>query len=100
MNKGLMEEFTEEEVRNALFQMCPTKAPGPDGFSALFYQKCWHIVKDDVTEVVLRCLNNKILDSQLNATNIVLIPKVKDAMSLEQFRARLGLCNVIMKINI
>ncbi|CAM9001934.1 unnamed protein product [Rhodiola kirilowii] len=97
MNKGLMEEFTEEEVRNALFQMCPTKAPGPDGFSALFYQKCWHIVKDDVTEVVLRCLNNKILDSQLNATNIVLIPKVKDAMSLEQFRP-ISLCNVIMKI--
>ncbi|CAM8926233.1 unnamed protein product [Rhodiola kirilowii] len=97
MNRDLVEEFTEEEVRNALFQMCPTKAPGPDGFSALFYQKCWNIVKADVVEVVLRCLNSKILDRELNSTNIVLIPKVKDALSLEQFRP-ISLCNVIMKI--
>ncbi|KAL9679837.1 hypothetical protein QQ045_017708 [Rhodiola kirilowii] len=97
MNRGLLEEFTEEEVRNALFKMCPTKAPGPDGFSALFYQKCWNIVKDDVVEVVLRCLNNKILDREMNATNIVLVPKVKNATGLEQFRP-ISLCNVIMKI--
>uniref|UniRef100_A0A5B7C6K9 Reverse transcriptase zinc-binding domain-containing protein n=1 Tax=Davidia involucrata TaxID=16924 RepID=A0A5B7C6K9_DAVIN len=36
MNKDLMQEFRAEEVRTALFQMHPTKAPGPDeAFSAL-----------------------------------------------------------------
>ena len=29
--------FTENEVKIALFQMCPTKSPGPDGFPAHFF---------------------------------------------------------------
>ena len=31
-------KFTTEEVKVALFQMGPTKAPRPDGMNALFYQ--------------------------------------------------------------
>jgi hypothetical protein len=32
-------EFTEKEISDALFQMGPLKAPGPDGFPARFYQR-------------------------------------------------------------
>ena len=39
MNNMLLEEFTQEEVKKALFQMNPTKAPGPDGMNTLFFQK-------------------------------------------------------------
>ena len=39
MNNMLLEEFTPEEVKKALFQMNPTKAPGPDGMNTLFFQK-------------------------------------------------------------
>jgi mannosylglycoprotein endo-beta-mannosidase len=40
-NEVLIAEFTENEVREAIFQMEHNKAPGPDGFPAEFYQVFW-----------------------------------------------------------
>ncbi|KAA3460258.1 reverse transcriptase [Gossypium australe] len=45
INKRLQAPFREDEVRMALKGMGPTKAPGPDGFPAVFFQKYWHIVQ-------------------------------------------------------
>ena len=39
MQEVLSSEFTAEEVKMALFQMGPIKAPGPDDMNAFFYQK-------------------------------------------------------------
>lgn len=44
MNNKLLGEFRAEEVRVALKQMHPTKAPGPDGMPPIFYQKYWDVV--------------------------------------------------------
>ncbi|CAA7032412.1 unnamed protein product [Microthlaspi erraticum] len=38
-NALLTRPALEEEVRAALFLMNPEKAPGPDGMTALFFQK-------------------------------------------------------------
>ena len=38
MNDKLLMPFTALEVKEALFQMFPTKAPGLDGFPTHFFQ--------------------------------------------------------------
>ncbi|XP_073317203.1 uncharacterized protein [Primulina huaijiensis] len=48
------------EIKSALFDMSPDRAPGPDGLSALFYHKYWHIIGVDVTTASLKILNEAI----------------------------------------
>jgi hypothetical protein len=43
---------TECEVIQALFSSGSSKAPGPDGFIALFYKKYWSSVKEDALAYV------------------------------------------------
>jgi hypothetical protein len=45
MNVQLLRQFTDEQVNTALAQMHPlNKSLGPDGYSAVFYQKAWGTV--------------------------------------------------------
>ena len=53
MLEMLSRPFSSEEVKAALFQMGPTKAPRPDGMNALFYKNFWHIVGDEVIDAML-----------------------------------------------
>jgi hypothetical protein len=39
--------FTEDEVWDVIRHLIPGKAPGPDGFTAEFLQRCWGVVKGD-----------------------------------------------------
>ncbi|KAL9666388.1 hypothetical protein QQ045_000718 [Rhodiola kirilowii] len=68
MNNILMAPFSEGEVRRALSQMHPTKAPGLDGFSALFYQSNWSVAKQDSVDWVSEILSRyeKISGQKVN----------------------------------
>ena len=97
MREVLSSVFTTEEVKVALFQMGPTKTPRHNGKNAIFYQNFWHVVGDNVVLVVLDFLNNGNMLSEINHTNIVLIPKVKNPEKMSDFRP-ISLYNVIYKI--
>lgn len=47
MNEALTKPFSENEISDALFQIGPMKAPGPDGFPARFFQKNWAVLKEE-----------------------------------------------------
>lgn len=96
-NWALRREITMEEVEEAVRSMPNDKAPGPDGFTINFYKACWHIVKQDIWEIVEDSRRSKTILKSLNSTFIALIPKVEEANKPEKFRP-IALCNVIYKI--
>lgn len=93
----LEEPYIKAKVHEALKQMHPTKAPGPDGKFAVFYQTFWSIVGVDVENKILDILNNGGDVKSLNQTHFVLIPRKKKCVSLVDFRP-ISLCNVLYKL--
>lgn len=89
--------FTDLEVKRAIFDMHPTKAPGPDGYPAFFFHKLWPAIGDDVTKAVLNILNGDGDLSEWNKTLVVLIPKVQTPKRIQEYRP-ISLCNTIYKI--
>ncbi|KAK9987792.1 hypothetical protein SO802_028031 [Lithocarpus litseifolius] len=97
MNEQLTKDFQKEEIIQAISQMHPTKAPSLDGMSAMFYQKYWNIIGEDVCNIILNTLNTNASLANLNKTNIVLIPKTNRPTRMSEFRP-ISLCNVLYKI--
>jgi len=85
MNSGLMDTFTAEEVKKALFQIGDFKALGLDGMHAVFYKRFWEIVGDDLVNKVLVAVNSAQIPEGWNDTMVVLIPKVNDPTLVSQF---------------
>jgi hypothetical protein len=74
--RSLGEPFTEEEVQNAINRKPRGKAPGPDGFTGIFFKKCWDIIKLEVMNVIhlFGSLHAENFH-WLNSANIFLLPK-------------------------
>jgi hypothetical protein len=97
MNEGLLQTFTVEEVGTSLNQMAPMKAPGPDGFSACFYQKHWAMVGTEVSQAILNVLNCGCMNKELNFIYIALIPKVSISTCVTKFHP-ISLCNFFIRL--
>ena len=97
MNEDLLSDFKAKEVQRALKQMHPTKSPGPDGMSPIFFQRYWDIVGPHVVDCVLNILRTSVIPYGLNDTYICLIPKVNCPQKMTEFRP-ISLCNVIYKL--
>jgi hypothetical protein len=96
-NSYLTTVFTENDIREAIFQMEHNKAPGPDGFPAEFYQVFWNVIKNDLLALFDAFHKGELPLFRLNFGHIILVPKSKDAMSIQHYRP-ICLLNVSFKI--
>ncbi|KAJ0955349.1 putative RNA-directed DNA polymerase [Helianthus annuus] len=86
----------DEEIKNVMFSIAGNKAPGPDGYTSVFFKKSWHIVGEEVCKAVREFFINGRLLQELNHTVISLIPKVPTPALITDFRP-ISCCNTIYK---
>jgi hypothetical protein len=96
-NNLLIQPFSEEEVREAIFQMEHNKAPSPDGFPTEFYQACWDIIKSGLMALFIDFHAGNLPLYSLNFGNVILLLKCREATHIKQFRP-ICLLNVSFKI--
>ncbi|CAA7020230.1 unnamed protein product [Microthlaspi erraticum] len=82
--KSLIAEPSPSEIKAALFSINPDKAPGPDGFSAGFFQTNWSVMGPKITEEVKEIFEASIIPSSLNRTHVRLIPKTPSPKALTE----------------
>jgi hypothetical protein len=95
--QSLSKQVTKDEVTQALNQMNPFKAPGPDGFQGIFFKQYWHIVGDDVTHLISVAFETGEFPQSLSETLVALIPKVDCPTNFKEFRP-ISLCNTVYKL--
>ncbi|KAL4341369.1 hypothetical protein GQ457_08G005660 [Hibiscus cannabinus] len=82
----LVREFSDDEIRSAIFEQGNDKSPGPDGYSACFFKTAWDIVGWDFIQAIRFFFAQSKLMAGFNATTIVLVPKVLSPNQVKDFR--------------
>ncbi|WVZ65335.1 hypothetical protein U9M48_014716 [Paspalum notatum var. saurae] len=85
--RGLDHCFTEEEIWGIIREMPSEKAPGPDGFTGLFFKTAWSIIKEDVVNAVnaFWSLDYRSLNL-VNDAYLVLLKKKDQPKEIKDYR--------------
>ena len=86
----------DAEIKDGLWALKASKARGPDGLHARFFQRFWLTVGDSVKAEVKKAFRECKISEYLNRTNVVLIPKIAWPESLGNYRL-ISFCNTMYK---
>lgn len=97
LNTSLIVIPDDEEIRKAVFDIHPSKAPGHEGFSAGFYHSYWYIIGQEVCDEIRHFFASGSFLGHLNKTHVHLIPKVARPKRVADYRP-IAMCNVFYNI--
>ena len=98
IERDLIEDFTIEEFKDALFGMKNNSAPGEDGLTAAFYKKFWNLLGPHLTDSLLAGIDQGLFSATQRRGIIKLLPKPgKDPRFVKNMRP-ITLLNVDFKI--
>ena len=92
----LNKTVSHEEIKEAIFSIDDSKAPGPDGFSSRFFKAAWNIIGSDVCAAVSSFFESGSMLREINCSIIALVPKVPNPGSMHDYRP-ISCCNTIYK---
>lgn len=75
MNNILIQDVREEEIREAVFSIKASSAPGSDGMNGLSFQQYWDVIGVEMSKEIRGFFQNGVFSAEWNFTQICLIPK-------------------------
>jgi hypothetical protein len=83
----LEDEITQEEIKKAITGMPKLNVPSSDGFIGAFFNKCWDIMKGEITSAILQLsqLSGGTFNL-LNTAHIMLLPKKEQSGRIRDYR--------------
>ncbi|XP_060212045.1 uncharacterized protein LOC132639621 [Lycium barbarum] len=95
--QSLCADVTEVEIWEGLKDIGDEKAPGVDGYNALFFKRTWHIIKNDIISAVKEFFITGRLYKAINCTVVTLVPKTAHPSTVKKFRP-IACCTILYKI--
>ena len=86
MKRDLVKDFEFEEVKQVIMSLKENSAPGPNGFGPGFFKKCWEVYKQDLYSMFQDFHKGDLDIKRLNFGVITLVPKLKEANTIKQYR--------------
>lgn len=86
-NQMVNEEcLSNQEIKLALNDIFPLKAPGANGFPVVFFQQSWNLIGGHLFAPVKEVWQNLCMIKEVNNTYLTLIPKVDRPEFVSRFR--------------
>ena len=72
----MCDEFTDLEIKEAIFSIPNTKSPGLDGFGSGFFKTTWQKIGPLIYSAVREFFTKGVMPSYISNTKLIVLPKV------------------------